>query len=154
MKKQLLAAALLASSLSAGPAMALKSHKLYTIRFEDELVGTWRLRNRVVDLGDRCEYTVKWQNLHEPRPLKRSVICRIEERKASDSFDCEAMRKDYFPTVIFKKTGGPCDGFDEFGQQTRVSRLIAGENEDGFIVGIIDNISVGDIQNLLVIEEP
>ena len=78
MKKQLLAAALVASSLGAGPAIAFKSDKLYKVCFEHELVGTWRLRNRVVDLGDRCEYTVKWQNLHEPRPLKRSVQCKIQ----------------------------------------------------------------------------
>jgi hypothetical protein len=151
MKKQLfLAAALLAPGLSATPALALKTNRLYDVAFEGNVVGTWRLRNRVVDLGDRCEYTVKWQNLHEPYPLKRSVQCQIQELKASDEFDCERSRRSFFPTMVYKKTGGPCDGFDEFGQQTRVSRLIAGETDDGTLFGIVDMISIGDIQSLYV----
>lgn len=155
MKKQLfLAAALLAPALSPSPAMALKTNKLYKVCFEGNVVGTWRVRNRVVDQGDRCQYTLQWQNLHEPQPLKRTVQCVVQELKASDDFDCEANRRRFFDTLLVKKTGGPCDGFDEFGQQSRVSRLLAGENQSGEIVGIVDIISIGDVQSLFVVPNP
>ena len=146
----LLAAAILAPTLFATPAMALDTSKLYKVCFEGNVVGTWRLRNRVVDTGATCRYTVQWQNLHIPQPLKRTTLCRLEELKASDDFDCERSRRGAFDTLV-QKAQSSCTGFDEFGQQTSIRQLIAGENSDGTLAGIVQVASIGDVQSLLVV---
>ncbi|MCS6912769.1 MAG: hypothetical protein RMK29_17365 [Myxococcales bacterium] len=150
----IMAAALLSPVLASEPAMALDTAKLYRVRFEGNMVGTWRVRNRVVDVGTSCRYTIQWQNLHIPHPLKRTVLCSLDERKASDEFDCEVSRRGFFDTLVHKPVGINCTAFDEFGQQTNVRRLIGGESSSGFIAGVVEVSSVGDVQSLLVVASP
>jgi hypothetical protein len=145
-KKLFLALAVLTPLATVQPAMALRTSATYRVEVEGNRVGSWRLRNRVVETSRACRYTVQWSNLGSA--LGRTTLCTIDELRASDDFDCEANRRKYFDTLI--QRGGSCTGFDEFGQQTRISTLIAGEDSGGSINGVFSASSVGDIQSLEV----
>lgn len=147
-KKLFLAMAVLTPLATVEPAMALKTSATYRVRVEGNRVGTWRLRNRVVQTSTACRYTVQWSNLTGGPPLGRTTLCTIDELRASDDFDCEANRKKYFDTLL--QRAGSCSGFDEFGQQTRISTLIAGEDSSGDLNGVFTAASVGDVQSLSV----
>ena len=45
---------------------------------------------------------------------------------------------------------GTCKGFDDFGQETNITSLVAGEDNGGHLNGVVMSASVGDVQNLLV----
>ena len=148
-KNLLLALAVLSPLAGAAPAMALDTSRTYDVRLEGERVGTWRLRNRVVETSTACRYTVMWSNLTGGPPLGRTTLCKIDEYRASDNFDCEVNRRDFFNTIV-SKASGSCQGFDDFGQQTKIDTLVAGEDESGRLNGIFVSDSVGDVQSFEV----
>ncbi len=145
--KLILALSVLLPVMAAAPALALDTSRTHQVNVEGNRVGTWKLRNRVVDTGDACRYTVEWSDNSGP-PLSRTVLCKIDESKASDNFDCEMSRRGSFDTLI-QKASGTCRGFDEFGQETTITTLIAGESSQG-IDGIFVANSIGDVQSLSV----
>ncbi len=147
-RKALIAMACAAPLLTAAtPAMAIPTGKTFGVYFEGDQTGSWNLRNLVVDQGNYCLYTVKWTDLTGP-PIGRTVLCKIQEEKAGDDFDCETMRHDWFDTLVQK--GGACQGVDDFGQIVSVKTLIAGENSGGSLNGVIVVASTGDVQNFSV----
>ncbi len=148
MRTQLLLLVIGLSPLSAvRPAAALRTTSTYTVRFDGSVVGQWSLRNRVVDTGNTCRYTVRWTNAKVTgAPLSRTVLCRVDEYKAGDSFDCEAARRGFFETLV--QNVCQCSGFDDFGQQTVINTLVAGEDISGHLNGVVSSASVGDVQNL------
>ncbi len=154
MRKELfLALAVLVPLAAATPAMALNTSHTYSVKFDGSTVGKWSLRAKVAPATAAgglavCRYTVKWSDLSGP-PLGRTALCRIDEAQAGDSFDCEAARRGFFETLI-QKGPGKCSGFDDFGQQTVIDSLVAGEDSGGHINGVVVSASVGDVQNLLV----
>lgn len=150
MRKILLLAAPLALTIaSAGSALALRTNGAsYTVSFDGQRVGTWTLRNKVEDRDTVCRYTVRWHDLSGP-PITRTSLCKIDETKAGDNFDCEQARRGGFSTIV-QKAGGTCTGFDSAGQQTNVNILIGGENDSGQIHGVVEVESTGDVQNLTV----
>lgn len=154
MRKQLfLALAFLAPMAAATPAMALNSSHTYSVRFDGSQVGKWKMRAKVAPATAAgglsvCRYTVMWSNL-AGAPLGRTALCRIDEAAAGDSFDCETSRKGFFETLV-QKAPGTCKGFDDFGQETTIDSLVAGEDTGGHLNGVVVSASVGDVQNLLV----
>src|SRR6185436_9546559 len=126
-KKLFLAMAVLTPLASIEPAMALKTSATYRVRVEGLRVGTWRLRNRVVETSNACRYTVQWSNLTGGPPLSRTTLCKVDEYRAGDNLDCEASRRGFFDTIV-SKAPGTCTGFDDFGQQTKVDTMVAGED--------------------------
>lgn len=94
MRKILLLAAPLALTIaSAGSALALRTNGAsYTVSFDGQRVGTWTLRNKVEDRDTVCRYTVRWHDLSGP-PITRTSLCKIDETKAGDNFDCEQARR-------------------------------------------------------------
>ena len=150
MRKNLfLALAFLTPMAAATPAMALDTGKTYKVDFDGARVGTWQLRNRVAETANTCRYTVQWSNL-PGAPLSRTTLCQIDEYKASDNFDCEVARHGFFDTLILKPNGATCRGFDDFGQETKISTLVAGEDDSGRINGVVVSASVGDVQSLQI----
>ncbi|MCS6914308.1 MAG: hypothetical protein RMK29_20755 [Myxococcales bacterium] len=147
-RKLFLAMAVLSPLAAAEPAMALRTNLTYRVDVEGLRVATMRLRNRVVDRRERCEYTAQISNLLGGPPLGRTVLCTLDEWKASNNFDCEANRRSFFDTLIQRSTRTTCSGFDDFGQQTRIDTLIAGEDSSGRVTGIFMSRSVGDVQTL------
>ncbi|MCS6914359.1 MAG: hypothetical protein RMK29_06470 [Myxococcales bacterium] len=147
-KHLFLAMAVLTPTLYAPQAMALRTDRTYRVQLEGLPVGTWRLRNRVVETSLACRYTVMWSNLPGP-PLGRTTLCRIDEYRASDNFDCEVNRRTFFDTLV-AKAPGRCHGFDDFGQQTSISTMVAGEDSSGVLNGILVSASVGDVQSFEV----
>ena len=148
-KNLLLALAVLSPLAGAAPAMALRTSGVYEVRLEGLRVGTWRLRNRVVETSNACRYTVQWSSLTDGPPLGRTTLCKIDEYRASDSFDCEVNRRGFFDTLVAKAPGA-CSGFDDFGQQTKIDTLVAGEDSRGTLNGIFVSASVGDVQSFEV----
>jgi hypothetical protein len=144
MKKSLLALSLVTPML-AGSALAFPTGRNFDVEVEDNDVGTINARNRVVDNGSSCTYTLQW-TLSSP-PLSRTVRCDIRERKASNAFDCNDNARRWVTTLV--ERSGSCYGFDEFGQQTRISTLIAGESRNG-LDGVFFASSVGDLQSFHV----
>ena len=149
-KNLLLALAVLSPVLGAADAMALRTGGTYSVRLEGNRVGTWRLRNRVVETSNACRYTVQWSSLTDGPPLGRTTLCKIDEYRASDNFDCEVNRRGYFDTLV-AKAPGTCQGFDDFGQQTKIDTMVAGEDSRGVMSGILVTASVGDVQSLLIV---
>jgi hypothetical protein len=147
-KSLLLAMAVLTPLASVTPAMALDTGRRYDVRFDGLRVGTWRLRNKVVETAHTCRYTVMWSNLPGP-PLSRTRLCRIDEYKAGDDFDCEVSRRGFFDTLV-TKAPGTCRGFDDFGQETNILTLVAGEDSRGELNGIVISAAISDVQNLEV----
>lgn len=148
MLNKLFLATLALPVLLSAPAFALRTSATYTVRFDGDRVGTWKLRNKVSETSSSCRYTVQWKDLAGP-PLSRTRLCVIDESKAGDNFDCEVARRTFFDTLI-RKGPGTCRGFDDFGQETTIRQLIAGEDSDGEINGVVMGASVGDVQNLQV----
>lgn len=148
MKKALLALAVLSPLAAAAPASALPTGATLRVFVEGNRVGTWVLRNRVVDVGTRCRYTIQWSSLTGGPPLGRTVLAKADEYKASDAFDCETSRRGLITTYV---TGAPgtWKGFDEFGQEGRLTALAAGEDSSG-LHGVIAFAAVGDIQSFEV----
>jgi hypothetical protein len=146
-KNLLLALAVLSPMAAATPAMALRTSSTYEVRLEGLRVGSWELRNRVVETSTACRYTVMWQN--EGAPLGRTTLCKIDEYRASDNFDCEVNRRTFFNTIV-SKAPGTCNGFDDFGQQTKIDTLVAGEDDAGRLNGIFVSASIGDVQSFEV----
>ena len=150
MRKNLLLALTVLSPLAAAPqALALKTGTDYAVRVEGNRVGTWRLRNRVVETRNACRYTIQWSSLTGGPPLGRTTLCKIDEYRASDNFDCEVSRRGFFDTLV-AKAPGRCDAFDEFGQQTKVDSMVAGESSDGVLSGVFVAASIGDVQSFEV----
>src|SRR5437879_1117789 len=85
--KLLSALALITPMVIAVPALALDTSRTYTVHFDGETVGHWGFRGKVKDTGDACQYTVKWSNLAGP-PLGATHLCKVDELKAGDNFDC------------------------------------------------------------------
>src|SRR5690242_14857097 len=78
MSRRAILLSLLAASLPlSATAFALPTGRNFTVRVEGNNVGTIQARNRVVDEGDSCIYTLMW-TLHTP-PLDRTVRCDIRE---------------------------------------------------------------------------
>ena len=133
------------SVLALPAALAMSTDRTYDLSIEGTPVGTMAMRARVTDDGaGRCEYTGRWSSLN--MGLKRTRLCRMTEYKASDYFDCDANRRAFFPTIVSVPENA-CAGFDEWGQQTDVPRLIAGETPSGELYGIIVVANVGDVQS-------
>lgn len=149
-KNLLLALAVLSPIAGAAPAMALNTARTYSVRLEGLRVGTWQLRNRVVETSNACRYTVQWGSLTGGPPLGRTTLCKIDEYRASDNFDCEVSRRGFFDTIV-TKASGTCQGFDDFGQQTKIDTLVAGEDSRGTLNGIFVSASVGDVQSFEVL---
>ncbi|MCS6914099.1 MAG: hypothetical protein RMK29_19460 [Myxococcales bacterium] len=145
MKKPLIAFALATPLLLAGSARSFPTGVSFPIRVEGNSVGTVQARNRVVDTGSSCRYTLMW-TLSSP-PLDRTVRCDILERKASNDFDCNQNARRWVTTLI-QKTGS-CQGFDEFGQQTTITTLTGGEFPSS-VAGIFFATSVGDVQSFRI----
>ena len=143
MKKSLLALSLV--PMLAGSALAFPTGRNFDVEVEGNVVGRINARNRVVDNGSSCTYTLQW-TLRTP-PLSRTVQCNIRERKASNAFDCNDNARRWVTTLV--ERSGTCNGFDEFGQQTRISTLIAGESSSG-LNGVFFAASVGDLQSLQI----
>ena len=152
MGKTMTLAALCGTLLCADAAQALKTSRSYTVSIEGVRVGSWRLRNRVVDSGDACTYTVQWSGLRGAAPLAWTRQCTLDELKASDAFDCEQARTRFVETLVQRNLCcSPCQGFDEFGQQATFPDFIAGESSDGVVVGVISSVVVGDLQSFEVL---
>ena len=151
MRKNLFfALAVLSTLAGAAPASAMDTGKTYNVIYEGYRTGTWALRNRVVDRNTSCEYTVAWKSLTGGPPLGRTKTCVVQELKAGNDLDCEEARRSAFNTIVQKKSGKSCGGFDDFGQEIKVERLIAGESTSGQLNGIVQTSSIGDVQNLVV----
>jgi len=148
MRKVFLTMALFAPLAAATPATALNTKQTYSVSFDGSQVGFWNVRGKVAPTATGCRYTLKWSDLSGP-PLGRTTLCKIDESTAGDNFDCQQASKGFFDTVI-QKAPGTCRAFDDFGQQTTVTTLIAGESSGGTISGVVMTASVGDIQDLLV----
>lgn len=129
-----------AQALSTGPA--------YDIFMDGMATGTMTFRNRVVDDGHgRCEYTGRWTGL--AGPLMRTRRCKLAEYQAGDFFDCQENRRANFSTILTMPDDyTACSGFDEFGQTTDISALVAGEGPDGHLHGIVVAASIGDVEGL------
>jgi hypothetical protein len=140
-------------ALAAAPAYGLATDRQYDIRIEGSPVGLMTFRNRVTQdrAGVKCQYTGRWTG--QFGPLARTRVCKLEEFMASDHFDCEANRRGFFPTIVSAPEGG-CDGFDEFGQATDISTLVAGESPGGELFGIIVTDSIGDVQSFEMTAPP
>lgn len=148
MRKELFLALAFVAPMAASPAMALPTSRTLAVSFDGAVVGHWSARNKVSETDQVCRYTLRWTDLAGP-PLSRTALCRIEEYKAGDNFDCEVNRRTFFDTLIVKGSGD-CHGFDDFGQQTNITTLVAGEGADGVIEGIVESASVSDVQNFQV----
>jgi hypothetical protein len=136
---------LVAPLLATGSALSFPTGTDFTVRIEGSRVGTFNARNRVVDNGDSCVYTMQWSI--RAGALMRTQRCDLVERKASNAFDCESNRSQWV-TTLMERTG-TCRGFDEFGQSTTISTLIAGESSSG-LSGIMVAESIGDVQEFTV----
>ena len=145
MKSSLIALALVSPLLATGTALSFPTGRDFSVNVEGNVVGRVNARNRVVDTGEACTYTLQWTL--GTSPLSRTVRCDISERKASNAFDCESNRTRWITSLV-EKTGS-CTGFDEFGQQTRISTLIGGESSAG-VSGVFFAASVGDLQSLQI----
>lgn len=145
MKRSLAAFALVAPLLMTSSAMSFPTARDLEIRVEGSRVGNINARNRVVDNGSACVYTLQWSL--RAGALIRTVRCDIAERKASDAFDCEANRQGWVTTLV--ERSGTCRGFDEYGQQTNITTLTAGESSSG-LAGVFYAASVGDLQSVTV----
>jgi hypothetical protein len=143
MKKSLLTLSLLGPMLFTGTTLAFPTGEEFDVEVEENEVGTVEARNRVVDRGSYCQYTLQWTN--DAPPLSRTVRCDIRERKASNAFDCQDNAERWVTTLI--ERSGSCSGFDEFGQQTRITTLILGETRRG-ASGVFFASSVGDLQSI------
>lgn len=142
MTKLLLALSVVSPLLAAGTALALPTGRTLSARVEGNSVGRVVARNRVVDNGSSCTYTLQWTN--SSPPLDRTVRCDVRESKASNAFDCNDNARRWVTTLV--QRGGSCSAFDEFGQQTRVTTLVAGESSGG-LNGVFEAVSVGDVQS-------
>lgn len=139
--------------LAAPPVHALVAARAYDLRIEGTPVGTMTFRSRVVEdnWGTVCQYTGRWTNLGGG--LRRTRLCRLNEYKAGEHFDCEENRRTFFPTLVVISEGG-CGGFDEFGQATTIRGLAAGQSPRGELFGIIVTESVGDVQSFEMSVQP
>lgn len=144
-KKLLLALVITTPAMMVNNAEALPSARTLTVKMEGRTVGTWKSRNSVSDDGDVCRYTIAWKNTSQ----SRTVTCGITEEKAGDDLDCEDMRTRWFDTFVTKTSGISCRGFDPFGRESRITRLVAGEGTSG-LSGVVTVESVGDVVNLRV----
>jgi hypothetical protein len=133
----------------AGNSSALSTALTYDVLFDGLPVGVLSFRNRVVEAGPyRCQYTGRFSRVSEG--LGRTRICRLDEYRAGDHFDCEENRKGFFTTLVVNAESG-CWGFDEFGQATRISTLVAGESPAGHLYGVVMSQSIGDVEGLEIV---
>src|SRR5207249_4719071 len=93
----------------------------------------------------------RWTSLNPG--LTRTRLCRLDEYKADDHFDCEESRRTFFTTFVSASAGG-CNGFDEFGQATKVTALVAGEAPQGALYGVAITASVGDVESFEMAPRP
>jgi hypothetical protein len=146
MKKAIITLALLSPLAMVNNAMSFPTGEEFDIEVEGSDVGTVEARNRVRETSRYCEYTLMWVN--DAPPLSRTTRCDIRETKASNDFDCEENRDRWVTSLI--QRGSSCTGFDEFGQQTRVSTITGGESRRGGVVGVFYASSIGDFQNFSI----
>ncbi len=134
-------------SFTATPsARALSTIGSYDVLMDSLNVGRMSFRSRVYDDGSgHCVYTGAWTGPSGPLTLTKK--CMLLESHAGDNFDCEENQRTFFNTVVTNDCNS-CFGFDEFGQVTNITTLIAGESPSGHLYGIVISAAIGDVEGL------